>query len=131
MDDATVGPATLVVQAPGDIAHARRAVLAAAITAGVDAERADPLAYATSEIVTNALVHGGGRADVRITANGSGTVVDVLDHGSGFTAGPIERPGPTATRGRGLWLAGQWCDEMEIASGPQGTRVRLTMAGAG
>ena len=38
------------------------------------------------------------------------------------------RPEVTQLGGRGLWLANQLCDLMQIRSGSGGTRVRLQMA---
>ena len=38
------------------------------------------------------------------------------------------RPDPTEEGGRGLWIANQLCDDVDIASGAEGTRVRLRMA---
>jgi hypothetical protein len=35
------------------------------------------------------------------------------------------RPGAEATSPRGLWLANQLCDLVQIRSGPAGTAVRL------
>ena len=116
------------MRAADDIADARQDVLDAAEAAGMDAERANLLAFAASEMVTNALVHGGGAGEVGISVTDDAIVVTVRDRGPGFTpaVGP-DRPDPAAEGGRGLWLAEQLCDDMTIDSGPHGTTVRLTM----
>ena len=38
-----------------------------------------------------------------------------------------ERPNPADTTGRGLWLANQLCNLVQIRSSPDGTTVRLHM----
>ena len=38
------------------------------------------------------------------------------------------KPVPTQVGGRGLWLANQFCDLVQIRSGDDGTAVRLQMA---
>jgi hypothetical protein len=42
-----------------------------------------------------------------------------------------QRPLPEQVCGRGLWIANQLCDLVQIRSGDLGTQVRLRMAIAG
>jgi anti-sigma regulatory factor (Ser/Thr protein kinase) len=121
---------TLAVRGPEGVAVSRQAVLGVAADAGLDAETANFLAYAVSEVVTNALVHGGGQAEVRIAETATAVTVDIQDHGPGFTPVDASRPDPGDERGRGLWLVEELVDAVDIDSGPHGTRVRLTMARA-
>jgi anti-sigma regulatory factor (Ser/Thr protein kinase) len=110
-----------------DLAMIRRHVIDICMSAGLDPDRCTQLGTATNEITTNAIQHGGGHARVVITADVSHVSVDVHDRGPGLPVVPAERPDPTAPHGRGLWLADQLCDGMQISSTGRGTSVRLIM----
>jgi anti-sigma regulatory factor (Ser/Thr protein kinase) len=104
----------------------RRRVEQAAMLIGVPADRVVDLVLATSELAANSVVHGGGTGTFRIWRKDGRVVVEVED------AGRIEEPlvgriRPTQTQlsGRGLWLANQLCDLVQIRSGINGTTVRL------
>ena len=91
-------------------------------------QRVAGLVLALSEVATNALVHGGGSATVLVHARPEAVVVDVRDHGPGAGAGAADRPPvPESLSGRGLWLADQVCDHMEVIGSVTGTVVRLVM----
>jgi len=110
-----------------DLAETRRLVHAAAIEAGLGA-RAEPLIIAVNEVVVNAVRYGGGRGEIHITQLEDGLAIDVSDHGPGLTRDiPTARPAPDAPGGRGLWIAGQMCDEIQIDTDTDGTRVRMIM----
>lgn len=118
--------ASIPVRAADGIARARRMVAEVGRGTGVTGDRMALLAVAVSEAVTNALVHGGGAADVEVTGAPDGVTVTVLDRGTGI-AGPsgTATPAPDRESGRGLWLARQFCDRVDIASSGYGTRVTL------
>jgi len=118
--------ANVPVRAADGIARARRLVTEVGRDAGVEGERMALLNVAVSEAVTNALVHGGGAAEVEVTGAPDGVTVTVRDHGPGMaTLGATARPAPDRESGRGLWLARRFCDRMDIATSGFGTRVTL------
>lgn len=100
----------LAAAAPAWEALARH--FGAAITVAGDARVAgDPLrlAHACANLVVNAIEHGGGRVDVRVTAEGGRAGVHVRDSGNGL---PAPLPGLLAAardrrtaRGHGLAIA--------------------------
>ena len=79
-----------------------------------------------NEIAANSLLHGGGSGVLRVWAEPSTLICEVAD--SGTIADPlVGRQSPSLERvgGRGLWLANQLCDLVQIRSGAAGTVVRL------
>jgi anti-sigma regulatory factor (Ser/Thr protein kinase) len=106
----------------------RRHILDVCLSAGLDDYRCAQLSVSANEITTNALEHGGGSAEVVITSSAAQVSVEIHDDGPGISRTTTsDPPDPTASHGRGLWLADQLCDEMHISSGVGGTTVRLTM----
>ncbi len=112
----------------GELAALRRLVADEAQRAGLRRERVDDLVIAATEVATNGVRHGGGSGlarlwtDERVLAceiNSGGRIVEPL-------AGRV-RPPQTAIDGRGLWIANQLCDLVQIRSGERGTVVRLLM----
>lgn len=131
-----VEPASRSAEAstPGDLAAVRRHVFDASELARLDGERAGGLAVAVNEIVTNAIRHGVPPATITIRLTSSALLVAVHDHGTRFRAPEVyaqhrraERPGLERTSGRGLWLAAQLCDRLDLDTGADGTTVTLVM----
>ncbi|MEV6367278.1 ATP-binding protein [Micromonospora musae] len=128
-DQPDSGPAAatvLGVTAPG-VAAVRHRVTGAALDAGLDLDRAEQFTIAVNEVVINAIQHGGGSADVTVTA-GLGTVmVTVRDHGLGIPADVSPRlPSPQTLGGRGLWLVQRLCADVTIDTSGTGTIVTLS-----
>jgi anti-sigma regulatory factor (Ser/Thr protein kinase) len=105
---------------PGSVAEARAKVCAA-----VDPELADgdfeTLRLLISEVVTNAVRHGGDRQPVQLQASWNGEVrVAVSDGGAGFTpaarVGPLDEPG-----GFGLFLIGRLADRWGVETNDRTT----------
>ena len=101
-------------------------VAAQAALAQLSLSRGSDLVSAANELAANSVLHGGGRGRLSSWRDGDDLVVEVED------AGRIEqplagrlRPRPAQSGGRGLWLANQLCDLVQIRSGPGGSRVRL------
>jgi anti-sigma regulatory factor (Ser/Thr protein kinase) len=112
---------------PFDPAAARAFVRDRAALAGVAESRSMDLALAASEILANAYDHGAGPTALRTWADGGYLVCQIDDAGAGLTdpfAG-YRPPGTEQRTGRGLWLARQVVDLMQIAPGPGGTSVRF------
>jgi anti-sigma regulatory factor (Ser/Thr protein kinase) len=87
------------------------------------------LVVAASELAANSIVHGGGTGTLHAWREDGRLLVEVEDRGS--IEEPLVgrvRPLPTQVGGRGLWLANQFCDLVQIRSGSTGTAVRLQMS---
>lgn len=113
---------------PETLREIRAAVRSYAGTAGLS----DPALYnfvlAVNELLTNALRHAGGRGDVLLWRTGDRLFCEVSDEGPGMPAERLSdtaRPGAATIGGRGLWLARQVCDRVDIRTGPTGSQVRL------
>lgn len=98
----------------------------------VSRTRASDLVRAVDEVIDNSIRHGGGGGTVRVWHDGAGVVCEVRD--VGHLVDPLAGRGlPPADRGqgRGLWLAHELCDLVQVRSSPQGTVVRMTMHAGG
>jgi anti-sigma regulatory factor (Ser/Thr protein kinase) len=123
-----VGRVTLSVHAAEDLSAARATVTRAVISAGIDEDRAAKLAIAVSEIATNALVHGDGAARLEIVTTHDRVAIEIADKGPGLPTGlPVDLPAAEEERGRGLWLAEQLCDQVEVRQGGNGARIVLSV----
>jgi anti-sigma regulatory factor (Ser/Thr protein kinase) len=112
-----------------DLAAVRRRVEEEAEQAGLPTCDVADFVLATSELAANSVVHGGGSGALRLWREPGRLLVEVEDRGS--IEEPLVgrlRPRPTQVGGRGLWIANQLCDLVQIRSGTGGTRVRLRMA---
>lgn len=108
------------------LAEVRRRVSDAAERAGMDALGVADLVTAASELAANSVMHGGGSGTLRLWCEGERLLAEVEDRGriEEPLAGRI-RPDISQEGGRGLWLANQLCDLVQIRSGERGTTVRL------
>ncbi len=108
----------------------RRRVTSAAKRAGLDPRGVTDVVTAASELAANSVVHGGGTGTLRLWCEGDRLLVEVEDRGS--IDEPLVgrlRPRMLQEGGRGLWLANQLCDLVQIRSGENGTKVRLHVFG--
>ncbi|MDO8188906.1 ATP-binding protein [Conexibacter sp. JD483] len=115
---------------PADLRALRRFVAAEATAAGVAQERIADVTVAAHEVAANACMHGGGEAVMRVWAERDCFCCEVSDHGGGMDdplAGLLAPP-VTQPSGRGLWLARQLCDLVQLRTGAAGTTVRLQVA---
>ncbi|HEX3040645.1 MAG TPA: sensor histidine kinase [Solirubrobacterales bacterium] len=110
----------------GELAEVRHRVAAAAERAGMDAGGAADLVTAASELAANSVVHGGGSGTLRLWPEEERLLAEVEDRGR-IVEPLVGRVRPDAAQegGRGLWLANQLCDLVQIRSGAGGTTVRL------
>ena len=104
----------------------RRFVAEQASVSGVPAARIDDLVLATSEVATNSVRHGGGTGVLRTWTEGDAFVCEIRDRGAitDPLVGRVE-PGPSQIDGRGLWLANQLCDLVQVRAFADGGAVRL------
>jgi anti-sigma regulatory factor (Ser/Thr protein kinase) len=111
------------------LAQVRRRVEGAGELVGMRRDRVADLVLATSELAANSVAHGGGTGTFRVWRDGGRLVVEVED--KGLIEEPLVgriRPDRTQLSGRGLWLANQLCDLVQIRSGIHGTTIRLHAA---
>ena len=105
----------------------RELVRATAMETTLSPPRVAEIVLAAHEVAMNALTHGEGTGALRIGAANSELVCEVEDRGPGisdpFTGSAL--PDTDCARGRGLWIARQLCDRLEIESAPGRTLVRL------
>jgi anti-sigma regulatory factor (Ser/Thr protein kinase) len=92
----------------------------------VGSRRAQDVVLAVDEAATNTLMHGGEPGWLSTWEDGEAFVAEVSDNGrlEDLCAG-TSPPGTSAPDGRGLWIIRQVCDRVELASGPDGTTVRM------
>jgi anti-sigma regulatory factor (Ser/Thr protein kinase) len=109
-----------------DLAGLRSVVARLAGQAGVSRARADDLVLAAHELATNSVMHGGGEGTLTSWAEPGAFVVEISD------AGVIHDPlvgrdllHELAENGRGVWMANQLCDLVQVRSCESGTVVRL------
>lgn len=103
----------------------RQKVHELALRHGFGEERADDVVLATHEICKNSVRFGGG-GTLASWSDGDTLICEVADRGR-ITEPLVGRltPPPSAESGRGLWLANQLCDLVQIRSTDVGTVVRL------
>jgi anti-sigma regulatory factor (Ser/Thr protein kinase) len=108
------------------LADVRRRVERVAERAGLPAADTADLVIAASELAANSVAHGGGSGTLRTWQDDGCLLVEFEDSGSieEPLAGRL-RPEPTQEGGRGLWLANQLCDLVQIRSRPGRTTIRL------
>jgi anti-sigma regulatory factor (Ser/Thr protein kinase) len=111
-----------------DLTKLRYWVNAHARLHGMSAERVTDLTLALHEICTNSIKFGGGRGRLSLWIAAGDLICDVADKGLiddllvGRVLPPVEGLG-----GRGVWLANQLCDLVQIRSAGGHTQVRLHM----
>ena len=108
------------------LAAVRAEVESRAASAGLRADQGHDLALAVHEVAVNSVEHGGGSGDIRVWEELGALVVEVRD--SGHIADPLvgrQLPSWDHVGGRGLWLANQLCDLVQIRSRATGTTVRI------
>ena len=119
------GTASLTLESPDDLVVARAFTRAQACAAGLPEETVDDLTVAVGEITVNALIHGEPPQTLWTYVEDGHLVCRVRDAGSGLPdplAGYLP-PDRRRFSGRGLWLAHQLCDSVEIVS--DGTRTDI------
>ena len=110
----------------GSLPALRRFVLTWARESGCRFTRAHEAVTAVNEVATNSLVHADGRGRVRFWWEGESLVFEISDQGH-IDEPLVGRMAPDNQRsgGRGLWMANQLCDLVQVMSSSNGTVVRL------
>ncbi|MEA2656177.1 MAG: hypothetical protein QOI23_1542 [Chloroflexota bacterium] len=114
--------------AASNLTEVRGLVGKVASEAGLAPARAANLVLAVNEVATNSILHGGGNGSMRIWRDAGALSCEIRD--TGHIDKPLvdrEAPGQDHAGPRGLWLANQLCDLIQIRSFPGGSAVRLHM----
>jgi anti-sigma regulatory factor (Ser/Thr protein kinase) len=125
MSDPVDGLSESYAAVPGSLTRARRGVSALAIAAGATRDQLDAIRLATSEAVTNAIVHAyrerPGEIHVVAAVAGSELWLLVADDGDGLSVS-ADKTG----LGLGLILIAEACDELTIVKRSNGgTELRM------
>lgn len=117
------------------ISDLRHRVAGQAESVGLAGERLHDFVLAVNELLTNAVRHGGGRGSLHLWHEMGVVYCEVADSGHGISVTRLRdrsRPALKDTGGGwGLWLIRQLTDEMVIATGPDGTTIRISIALSG
>ena len=100
-----------------NLAEARSLVAGYAEHAGLTQTRVAELVLAVHEVAANSIAHGDGRGTLRVWHDPTGVVCEVRDRGR--VADPLvgrTRPGLNGEGGRGLWIANQLCELVQLRS---------------
>jgi anti-sigma regulatory factor (Ser/Thr protein kinase) len=138
----------------GTLYALRAAVQAHAGQAGLPEDRVGEVVLAIHELAANAIAHGAGHGRLRMwelagalsceivdagpvgagrptgpSPGGAGRPTGPSPGGAGRPTGPSEAADPwSAADGHGLWLVRQVADQLDLRSGPRGTRAVATFA---
>lgn len=117
------------------LAVVRQVVANQATAAGIPAERTSDLVLAVNELAANSISYGGGSGLLRVWRSEDALVCEVRDRGRmGDPLVGRRLPTPRQARGRGVWLANQLCDLVQIRSTSSvetpGTLVRVRVHAA-
>lgn len=120
----------------GDLRRVRGLVADLSREAGLARRRADELTVVVNELAANSVDHAGGHGTIRGWVEPGAVVVEVADRGglAGSAEGRargVTAPRTDSERGRGLWIARQLADELEIRAADDdgsGTVVRVVTA---
>jgi anti-sigma regulatory factor (Ser/Thr protein kinase) len=112
--------------AGSSLSEMRHALATWAEGQGLEHERVEELVLAVNELAANSVRHGGGTGTLRHWREQGALLCEVQDEG--HIEGPLTgrlRPAPDAVSGRGVWLANQLCDLVQIRSSAAGSTVRV------
>lgn len=111
-----------------DLAALRREIAAVATGGGLAGERVADFVLAVNEIASNSVEHGPGEGTLRLWCDDRQIVAEVTDDGRMTVPFPgLVAPPATGARGRGLWLASELADVLQVWSDVGGTVIRVSM----
>jgi anti-sigma regulatory factor (Ser/Thr protein kinase) len=110
----------------GTLVEVRLLVFRQGVEAGLRDDRIAEFVIAANEIATNSIRYGGKSGKLRVWAEAGWFVCEFSDEGqiSDPLAGRV-RPSAHADGGRGLWIANQICDLVQIRVTDTGSVVRI------
>ena len=97
------------------ISFARQRARAHACEHGLEDGEAGDFALAVHEVVANSVKHGGGSGELFLWVEGDVVLGEVRDRG--YVRDPMAgrlRPNATGDTGRGIWMANELCDLVQI-----------------
>jgi anti-sigma regulatory factor (Ser/Thr protein kinase) len=112
----------------GSLGDVRSLVAEQARHAGIGEPRTSDLVLAVNEIATNSVRHGGEDGVLRIWSGAEWLLCEVAD--SGRIEDPLvgrRSPSTEERSGRGVWIANQVCELVQVRSHAWGSVVRLHM----
>jgi len=114
-------PRTVESTLPGDITSARTARRMVRDHLGSDNGLTDDCALMVSELVANAVIHGGSAVRLRLTVHRDCIYAEVADNGTGMpreTCADLD-----ATSGRGLLIVGSLAQDWGVIPRPGGGKL--------
>jgi anti-sigma regulatory factor (Ser/Thr protein kinase) len=121
-------PAAELTFTAENLGELRHLVAEVADGGGTPPDRAADLVLAVNEIGSNSVEHGPGHGRLLMWVTDDGVTAEVADSGAADLPFPgMVAPPATGVRGRGLWLASELCDVMQVWSDAAGTVIRLRM----
>jgi len=118
--------ASLLAFGPGDLATVRAVVRRACEAARLHPSATDDVVLAAHELAANSVQHAGGGGSLLVWDEPGALAVEVRDNGR--IDDPLVGRNPldlVSEHGRGIWMANQLCDLVQVRSGPGGTQVRV------
>jgi anti-sigma regulatory factor (Ser/Thr protein kinase) len=113
----------------GALVEVRKAVAGWTSATRLAPKRVADLVVAVNELASNSVRHAGGSGTLRMWVQNGTATCEISD--GGYITSPLAgrvKPGPGQLGGRGLWMANQVCDLIQIRSAPEvGTTVRAHM----
>jgi anti-sigma regulatory factor (Ser/Thr protein kinase) len=123
---APTAPAEALDFGADDLLAVRDLVTLRAAATWLDGERVWELALSVHEVATNSVLSGGGSGRLSIWQEPGALVCEVRDAGRLDDPMVGRRPPPLLEEsGRGLWLANQMCDLVQVRSTADGVVVRV------
>lgn len=122
-------PAAEMTFGASRLATVRHVVADVAGRAGLAPDRVADLVLAVNELASNSVEHGPGSGRFRLWT-GTPVVAEISDDGGEMDAPfpGLAMPPPAGARGRGLWLASELCDVLQVWSDADATVVRVTVS---
>ena len=118
--------ATTLAFGPEDLSAVRMVVRRSCEAARLHPSATDDVVLATHELAANSVQHAGGGGWLLLWDEPGALVVEVRD--DGHIDDPLVGRNPldlASEHGRGIWMANQLCDLVQVRSGDHGTQVRL------
>jgi PAS domain S-box-containing protein len=121
---------TFDVCCAGDAGRVREALIARLRDAGLANGELDAAELVYVELIGNVYRYATGQVDVMLDVSGTAPVLHVLDDGGGFEFRPRLPADPMSERGRGLFLAKAFADEISMERRPSGgSHARAVLLG--
>lgn len=123
------GAPAMVLAGPHDLRHIRRLVARIGIDAGLTGGQVEDFVLAVGELATNSVEHGSDPRQVVVWAGADDVVCEVVNRGAfGDPFRGLIPPDPGQPRGRGVFMARQICDSVQLWTDETQVRVQARMS---